>query len=190
MITNYPHTWPIHSPTPTNLNRQQTNDVIACSSKLRPIWSRRFCYLVRQQRCHVISVNVLLDLPTQTNQHRVFPANVSHSKLYCVPSRVWTVPSLCSWKFWKIRDDFDVAGNWIRLRRARSNPIARRRRKHLEFFKIFLNIGTELSTLSMGDSIVVAKHRMHGASCDPLDRICDDVWCVLWITFRKVRLYF
>ena len=27
--------------------------------------------------------------------------------LYSVPSSVWTVPSLCSWKFWKIPDKFD-----------------------------------------------------------------------------------
>ena len=30
------------------------------------------------------------------------------NQLYSVPSRVWTVPPLCSWKFWKIRKDFDV----------------------------------------------------------------------------------
>ena len=30
--------------------------------------------------------------------------------VYCVPSRVWTVPSLCSWKFWKIQDSFDPDG--------------------------------------------------------------------------------
>ena len=29
---------------------------------------------------------------------------------YSVPSRVWTVPSLPAWKFWKIRDDFDPNG--------------------------------------------------------------------------------
>ena len=36
---------------------------------------------------------------------------------------------------------------------VRSNPTARRRRNHLEFFKIFMNIGMELSILSMGHSI-------------------------------------
>ena len=36
---------------------------------------------------------------------------------------------------------------------ARSNPTARRSRNYLEFFKIFMNTGTELSTLSMGHSI-------------------------------------
>ena len=45
-------------------------------------------------------------------------------------------------------------GSWIRSRQARSNPTARRGRNYLEFFKIFMNIGTELSTLSMGQSIV------------------------------------
>ena len=53
--------------------------------------------------------------------------STSHWNLYSVPSRVWTVPSLSAWKFWKIRDDFDP-----------------------EFFKIFMQTGTELSTLSMG----------------------------------------
>ena len=53
----------------------------------------------------------------------------------------WTVPSLCSWKFWKIRDDFDVDGQLDSIAPpARSNPTARRRRNHLEFFKIFMNI--------------------------------------------------
>ena len=36
---------------------------------------------------------------------------------------------------------------------AQSNPTARRGRNYLEFFKIFMNIGTKLSTLSMGQSI-------------------------------------
>ena len=70
--------------------------------------------------------------------------------LYCVPSRVWTVPSLCSWKFWKIRKDF--------ASEARSNPTARRHRNPFEFFKLFMNIGTELSTLSMGHSIQTFSH--------------------------------
>ena len=37
--------------------------------------------------------------------------------------------------------------------KAWSNPTARRGQNYLEFFKIFMNIGTELSTLSMGRSI-------------------------------------
>ena len=66
----------------------------------------------------------------------------------CVPSRVWTVPSLCSWKFWKIQDNFDLDGQLDSIApEARSNPTARRGRNYLEFFKIFMNIGTELSTL-------------------------------------------
>ena len=36
---------------------------------------------------------------------------------------------------------------------ARSNPTARRGRNYLEFFEIFMNIGTELSTLSIGHNI-------------------------------------
>ena len=36
-----------------------------------------------------------------------------------------------------------------------SRPTARRGRNYLEFFKIFMNIGTELSTLSMGQSICI-----------------------------------
>ena len=74
-------------------------------------------------------------------------------KLYFVPSRVWTVPSLCSWKILKNARYFrpQWAGDGPP---ARSNPTARRGRNYLEFFKSFMNIGTELSTLSMGQSIV------------------------------------
>ena len=75
--------------------------------------------------------------------------------VYCVPSRVWTVPSLSAWKFWKIRDDFDPDGQLDSIApEARSNPTARRGRNHLEFFKIFMQPGTELTTPSMGQSIV------------------------------------
>ena len=74
------------------------------------------------------------------------------AELYSVPSRVWTVSSLSAWKFWKIRDDFDVDGQSMGPP-ARSNATARRGRNHLEFFKIFMQTGTELSTLSMGKSI-------------------------------------
>ena len=74
--------------------------------------------------------------------------------LYSVPSRVWTVPSLSAWKFWKIRDDFNPDGQLDSIAPpARSNPTARRGWNHLEFFKIFMQTGTELSTLSMGQSI-------------------------------------
>ena len=48
-------------------------------------------------------------------------------------------------------------GGWIPRRdrpEARSNLTARRGRNYLEFFKILMNIGTELSTLSTGQSIV------------------------------------
>ena len=38
-------------------------------------------------------------------------------------------------KCWKIRDDFDVTSSWIRRRQGPST--ARRRRNHLERFKIF-----------------------------------------------------
>ena len=64
-------------------------------------------------------------------------------QLYSVPSRVWTVPFLSACKLWKIRIQPP----------ARSNPTARRGRNHFEFFKIFMRTGTELSTLSMGQSI-------------------------------------
>ena len=55
-------------------------------------------------------------------------------------------------------------GSWIRLRLrhdrmrlappARSNPTARRRRNHLEFFKIFMSIGTENCPHSRWDTNV------------------------------------
>ena len=65
-----------------------------------------------------------------------------------------TVPSLCSWKFWKIQHNFDPDGQLDSIApEARSNPTARRGQNYLEFFKIFMDIGTELSTLSMGYSI-------------------------------------
>ena len=81
-----------------------------------------------------------------------------YQQVYSVSSSVWTVPSLCSWKFRKIRDDFDVDGQLDSIAPpARSNPTARRHRNHVNFFKIFMNIGTELSTLSMGHSIEACK---------------------------------
>ena len=54
---------------------------------------------------------------------------------------------------------------WFRRRRAvgfdapkaRSNPTVRRRRNHLEFFKIFMNIGTELSTTLDGTQYRIKK---------------------------------
>ena len=79
----------------------------------------------------------------------------NHQQLYCVSSRVWTDPSPCSWKFWKIQDDFDPGGQLDSIAPlARSNPTARRGRNLPELFKIFMSIGTVLSTLSMGNSIV------------------------------------
>ena len=67
---------------------------------------------------------------------------------------MWTVPSLSAWKFWKIRDDFDPDGQLDSIApEARSNPTARRGRNYLE---IFMQTETELSTLSMGQSM----HRM------------------------------
>ena len=61
--------------------------------------------------------------------------------------REWrTVPSLSAWKFWKIRDDFDPDGQLNSIApKARSYSTARRGRNYLEFFKIFMNIGMELS---------------------------------------------
>ena len=68
---------------------------------------------------------------------------------------MWTVLSLSAWKFWKIRDDFDPEGQLDSIAPpARSNPTAPRGRNHLEFFKIFMQTGTELSTLSIGQSII------------------------------------
>ena len=78
------------------------------------------------------------------------------SDLSSVPSKEWTVPSLSAWKFRKIRDDFDLDGQLDSIAlEARSNPTARRGRNHLKFFKIFMQTGTKLSTLSMGQSIMV-----------------------------------
>ena len=67
----------------------------------------------------------------------------------CVDSFV----SVCM-KILKMRDDFDLNGQLDSIAPlARSNPTARRRWNHHEFFKIFMNIRTELPTLSMGHSI-------------------------------------
>ena len=55
-----------------------------------------------------------------------------------------------------MKDNFDADGRLDSIApKARSNPTAHRRRNYLEFFKIFMNIATELSTLSMGYKIVV-----------------------------------
>ena len=73
-----------------------------------------------------------------------------------LPSRVWTAPSLCSSKFWKIQNNFDPDGPKAPTPSARSNPTVRRGRNYFAFFKIFMNLGTELSTLSMGQSIITS----------------------------------
>ena len=56
--------------------------------------------------------------------------------------------------FKKIQNNFDPDGQLDSIApEARLNPTARRGRNYFEFFKIFMNIRTELSTLSMGQSI-------------------------------------
>ena len=58
--------------------------------------------------------------------------------LYGVLSRVWTVPSLCSWKFWKIQDNFDPDGQLELMGPpVRSNPTTRRASKLLLNFSKF-----------------------------------------------------
>ena len=85
--------------------------------------------------------------------------HMSLCDVYSVPSRVWTVPSLCSWKFWKkIQDNFDPDGQLdsIAPRHDRIQlPVGVE--IILNFFWIFMNIGTELSTLSMGQSIRIVQ---------------------------------
>ena len=79
--------------------------------------------------------------------------------VYLNPLRVWTVPSLSAWKFWKIRDDFDPVGQLYSIEPpAPSTPTARRGWNHLEFSKIFMQTGTKLSTLSVGSSIVLEAY--------------------------------
>ena len=57
-------------------------------------------------------------------------------------------------------------GSWIRSRLRRDRiQLSVGHRTYLEFFKIFMNIGTELSTLSMGQSIVSSTL---GPSCTEL----------------------
>ena len=61
--------------------------------------------------------------------------------------------------FTKIQDNFDLDGQLDSIAPpARSNPTARRGRNYLEVFKIFVNIGTELSTVLMGHSIKIDNH--------------------------------
>ena len=68
-------------------------------------------------------------------------------------------PSLCLWKFLKIQVNFDSDGQLELMGPPmRSNPTARRGQNYLEFFKMFMNIRTELFTLSMGHSIVWFDH--------------------------------
>ena len=54
-------------------------------------------------------------------------------QVYLNPSQMTEFRSLSTWKFWKLRDIFDADGP-----SARSNPTARRGRKHLEFSEIFI----------------------------------------------------
>ena len=72
-----------------------------------------------------------------------------------------------TWKFWKIRDDFDPDGQLDSIAPpARSNPTARRGRNHLKFFKIFMHTWVKLSALSMGQSIAYFKIFMKtGTDC-------------------------
>ena len=67
---------------------------------------------------------------------------VQARQLYSVPSKVWPVQSLCSWKFWKIQDNFDLDGQLDSIA-PEAPSTTRRGRNYLEFFKIFMNIGTE-----------------------------------------------
>ena len=76
---------------------------------------------------------------------RVTQLHVTLRSILC-PSRVWTPSSLLSWKFRKIRDDFDDDGQLDSIAPpARSNPTARRRRNHLEFFEICMTKVTRVS---------------------------------------------
>ena len=100
--------------------------------------------------------------------------------LYSVPSRVWTVPSLSAWKFWQIRDDFDPDGQLDSIApETRSNPTAHRDRNHLEFVKIFMQTGTELSTLSMGQSIHLFVFEALSIFMFPCTRCCI-FKCIQW----------
>ena len=135
--------------TPTNLPPEFSP---ASLDHIRFSWMRRSdaSWIQRADCCYppLIRWPPIAQIPTLTLGLR------RYSHLYCVPSREWTVSSLCSWKFWKIRDDFDPDGQLDSIApKARSNPTARRGRNHLKFFKIFMNMGTELSTLSIGHSI-------------------------------------
>ena len=56
-------------------------------------------------------------------------------------------------KILKIQDNFDPNGQLDSIApAARSNPTARRGRNYLEFFKIFINIGKELSTHTLDET--------------------------------------
>ena len=77
--------------------------------------------------------------------------------LYLNLSKWRTVPSLSTWKFWKIRHVFDPDGQLDSIAPARSNPTARRGRKHVEFFKIFMSKVTGLSAISMGSGIATDR---------------------------------
>ena len=103
----------------------------------QPVWSH---LLEIECRVHNLLIHRIPEIWTGIRFHAFmhWVLAVFASFLYSVPSRVWTVPSLSEWKFWKIRDDFDPDGQLDSIApEARSNPTARRGRNHLEFVKIF-----------------------------------------------------
>ena len=63
---------------------------------------------------------------------------------------------------------------------ARSNSTARRGRNHLEFFKTFMQTGTEMSTLSMGQSIFILHDLQKSSKPKRLPEASAAAIRVLW----------
>ena len=120
-------------PTPDQLEYHRT---CAYPKVQDPLWNDRIPYITIL--CPIESVD-----SSKYKTH--YETTGYRTSLFSVPLRVWTVPSLCSWKFWKIQNNFDLDGQLMRPA-ARSNPTARRASKLSWIFQSFMNIGTELST--------------------------------------------
>ena len=100
--------------------------------------------------------NVLVVNQRTSNRQQGHPpglASESSQIRHCFPLRVWTVPSLCSWKFWKIQDNFNPDGQLDSITPPAPSNCPSESKLSVEFFKILMNIGMELSTLSMGHSV-------------------------------------
>ena len=70
------------------------------------------------------------------NQIELYLNNGMLKDVYCIPTRMWTVLFICSWKFRKIQENSIPTDCWWGLRRDRIQ-LPDERRNYLEFFRNF-----------------------------------------------------